>query len=77
MSYELLDTIVLARDLPADDLREGDLGAIVQTYEPDGVEVEFVTASGRTSALVTLKEADIRPVAENDIVSVRSLKRTP
>jgi hypothetical protein len=76
MSYQLLDTVVLARDQPAYDLREGDLGAIVQTYEPDGVEVEFVTASGRTSALVTLKTADVRPVADTDMVSVRSLKRS-
>jgi len=76
MSYELLDTVVLARDLPAKDLREGDLGTIVQIYEPDGLEVEFVTASGRTSALATLRTADVRPSVDTDIVSVRSLKRT-
>jgi hypothetical protein len=74
--YELLDTVVLARDLPAKDLREGDLGTIVQVYEPDGIEVEFVTASGRTSTLATLRTADVRPVVDTDIVSVRSLKRT-
>jgi hypothetical protein len=38
--------IVLDRDLPAHGLRKGDLGAVVQVYEPDGLEVEFVTASG-------------------------------
>lgn len=76
MKYELLDTVVLNRDLPTHHLREGDLGAIVQFYEPDGIEVEFVTASGRTGALVTLTSADVRPVADTDIVSVRSLKRS-
>jgi hypothetical protein len=76
MSYKLLDTIVLARDLPKDNLRAGDLGAIVEVYEPDGLEVEFVTASGRTQALVTLKQADVRPVADDDLVSVRSLAKT-
>jgi len=76
MKYALLNTVILNRDLPAQNLREGDLGAIVQVYEPDGIEVEFVTASGRTGALVTLSTEDVRPVADTDLVSVRSLKRS-
>jgi hypothetical protein len=47
-------TVVLARDVHEHGLREGDLGAVVEVYEPDGLEVEFVTASGRTAALLTL-----------------------
>jgi hypothetical protein len=76
MKYDLFDTVVLARDLPARDLREGDLGAIVQIYEPDGIEVEFVTAMGQTTALVTLDAADVRPIVDTDVVSVRSLRRS-
>ena len=76
MKYELLDTVVLNRDLPAHDLRAGDLGAIVQVYEPDGIDVELVTASGRTGALVTLTTDDVRPITDTDLVSVRSLKRS-
>lgn len=76
MRYAPFETVVLDRDLPAHDLREGDLGAIVEVYEPDGLEVEFVTASGQTSALVTLRNEDVRPVADTDMVSVRSLKRS-
>ena len=62
MIYKLLDTVVLDRDLPEHGLRNGDLGAIVQLYEPDGLDVEFVTASGKTQALVTLNVNDVRPV---------------
>lgn len=76
MTYSVLDTVVLTRDLPKHKLRAGDLGAIVQVYEPDGLEVEFVTAAGRTEALVTLKQADVRPVAGDDLVTVRSLAKT-
>lgn len=76
MEHKLLDTVVLTRDLPEKDLREGDLGAVVEVYEPDGIEVEFVTASGRTEALVTLKEADVRPVGDADLIAVRTLQRT-
>jgi hypothetical protein len=73
MKYKLLDTVVLARDLPQHGLRAGDLGAVVEVYEPDGLEVEFVTASGKTQALVTLNVNDVRPVQENDLVAVRSV----
>ena len=73
MKYKLLDTVVLDRDLPQHALRTGDLGAVVEVYEPDGLEVEFVTASGKTQALVTLNANDVRPVRENDLVAVRSV----
>jgi hypothetical protein len=73
MKYKLLDTVVLNRDLPEHGLRTGDLGAVVEVYEPDGLEVEFVTASGKTQALVTLNVRDVRPVQDGDLVTVRSV----
>lgn len=74
MRYRALDTIVLDRDLSDHGLRRGDLGAVVEVYEPDGLEVEFVTASGRTAALVTLNAHDVRPVADDDLVAVRTCR---
>jgi hypothetical protein len=76
MRYSVLDTIVLIRDLPGEGLRAGDLGAVVEVYEPDGLEVEFVAASGVTRALVTLTSADVRSVQATDLVTVRSLAGT-
>jgi hypothetical protein len=76
MTYKMLDTVVLARDLPEHHLCSGDLGAVVEVYEPDSLEVEFVTASGRTGALVTLKSEDVRPIADTDLVAVRSLEHS-
>ena len=76
MKHSLLDTVVLIRDLPDLGLREGDLGAVVELYEPDGLDVEFVTASGRTEALVTLSENDVRPVRDSDLISVRPFDRS-
>jgi uncharacterized protein DUF4926 len=77
MRYRVLDTIVLERDVPERGLRRGDLGAAVEVYEPDRLEVEFVTASGRTAALVTLNAHDVRPVADDDLVSVRTCRPSP
>ena len=75
MNYKELDTVVLRRDLPEQGLRSGDLGAVVAMYGNDVLEVEFVTASGRTQALVTLNHQDVRPVSDEDLLSVRTLKR--
>ena len=47
---------------------------VVEVYPPDGLEVEFVTGSGRTKALVTLKESDVRAIADTDLVAVRSTR---
>ncbi|RMG01737.1 MAG: DUF4926 domain-containing protein [Nitrospirae bacterium] len=73
MRYKLLDSIVLLHDIPEYSLCAGDLGTVVEVYEPDGLEVEFVKASGETLIVVTLKEDEVRPVEDSDIVSIRSL----
>ena len=76
MNYSVLDTVVLNRDLPEHGLKRGDLGAIVEIYAEDGLEVEFVTASGRTGALLTLSTADVRQVADADFLAVRPSARS-
>ena len=76
MRFKLLETVVLNRDLRDRGLQKGDLGAVVHVYEPDGLEIEFVSASGKTEALVTLKETDVRAVADGDLIAVRRLDRS-
>jgi hypothetical protein len=73
MTHRLLDTVVLSRDLPEYGLQKGDLGAVVEVYDTEAIEVEFVRASGKTQAVVTLMTDDVRPVLDNDLVAVRSL----
>jgi len=69
-----LDAVVLTRDVDEHGLKRGDVGAVVHCYG-DGAafEVEFVTAEGRTVAVLTLNERDIRPLGERDILHVREL----
>jgi len=71
VKFNLLQTVVLDRDLPDKGLRKGDLGAVVNVYE-----VEFVSASGKTEALVTLTAGDVRAVADGDLIAVRRLDRS-
>jgi hypothetical protein len=72
VSIKPLDAVVLKSDLPERGLRAGDVGAVVELYGDDGVEVEFVRASGQTKAVVTLKTADVRSVDDGDILTVRT-----
>jgi len=68
------DTVVLLGDLDQHGLEAGDVGAVVHCY-PDGqgYEVEFVTFSGQTAALVTIRANQIRPVAANEIAHARTV----
>ena len=76
MKFKILDTVVLERDLPAYGLKKDDLGAVVELYKPDGLEVEFVMALGRTKVLATLHIGDVRSVGDTDLMSVRTLTTT-
>jgi hypothetical protein len=73
MNLKLLETVVLEKDIPSLGLQRGDISAVVELYEPDGVEIEFVKGSGETQALVTLNRKDDRPVADSEILAVRFL----
>ncbi|HEX7119815.1 MAG TPA: DUF4926 domain-containing protein [Longimicrobiales bacterium] len=69
-----LDSVVLTRDVPEYGLKAGDVGAVVHRYgEGEGFEVEFVSASGETVAVLTLTEADLRPMRGGEILHVRRL----
>jgi len=71
VTVQPLDVVVLTHDVPTHGLRQGDLGTVVEIYGPNSIGVEFVAASGRTQALVTLHPTDFRPVADDDLVAVR------
>ena len=71
MTLHPLDVVVLTHDLPTHGLCAGDLGAVVEVYGPDAIGVEFVAASGRTEALVTLQLQDLRQAGDDDLVTVR------
>jgi hypothetical protein len=76
MTFRELDTVVLTRDRPEAGLKAGDLGAVVHVHAPANVEVEFVAASGRTQALITLHTDELRAVDDNDLLAVRAVPAT-
>ena len=67
-----LDTVVLTHAIKGHGLEGGDIGAVVHCY-PEGTafEVEFLSAEGKTIALLTLDETDVRPMGGSEILHVR------
>ena len=55
----LLDRVALVEDLPALKLYRGQVGTIVEEYEPGVFEVEFSDFKGQTYALETLEASQL------------------
>ncbi|MCI0691297.1 DUF4926 domain-containing protein [candidate division KSB1 bacterium] len=70
-----LDIVALTHDVVDYRLKAGDVGTVVHRYDDgDGFEVEFVTAEGKTVALLTLTATDIRPINRAEILHVREVE---
>ncbi len=70
------DCIVLLRDLPQDGLKAGDIGTVVHIYKGGaGYEVESMTLTGETVAVVTLLPSQLRPITHGDPAHVRQKNR--
>ena len=69
-----LDMVALTDDIDEYGLKQGDIGAVVHCYE-EGVafEVEFVTGEGKTIAVLTLNQENIRPIGGKEVLHVREL----
>lgn len=67
-----LDTVILLRDLPEHGLVRGDVGTIVHLHANGAAfEVEFITPSGRTIAVVTLESGDVRQPVGDEVLHAR------
>jgi hypothetical protein len=71
--FEELELVALKKDLPDHALRKGDVGTVVEVYDAENVEVEFVEASGDTRALLTLSSKDVRKLAPDEMLAVRAV----
>jgi len=62
MEIKLLNCVALLDDMPEEGLRRGEMGAFVEVYEPDAVEVEFVDWNGQTYAMLAIPVDRLRIV---------------
>jgi len=59
---KLLDTVALVEDLPARELRAGEVGTVVELLGEGVYEVEFCDADGQTYAEFALSSDQIMPL---------------
>ena len=72
---KLLDVVALLDDLPELKLYRGQVGTIVEAYEPGTFEVEFSDTTGRAYAIETLQENQLmllhhEPLQDKELASV-------
>lgn len=67
-----LDTVILLRDLTQYGLVRGHVGTVVNLHANGAAfEVEFITPSGRTIAVVTLELGDVREPVGDEVLHAR------
>jgi hypothetical protein len=69
-----LDIVVLTHDIEEYGLMKGDIGTVVHCYsDSNAYEVEFITAEGKTIAVLTLAPNDVRLIRDREILHVREM----
>jgi hypothetical protein len=76
MDFKLYTDVVLARDVPEQNLHAGDVGTVVERHEVAGLEtgyaIELFDMLGSTLAVVTLPASALRAPTHADRPAVRS-----
>jgi len=66
------DRVVLTAPLAEHGLEPGDIGAVVHIYPAhEAYEVEFVTLTGKTAAVVMVTAGQVRPIGNGEIPHAR------
>lgn len=69
------DCVVLTTNRPEEALVAGDVGTVVHVHKGGaGYEVEFMTLTGETVAIVTLLVGEVRPLNRRDLAHTRQLE---
>ena len=66
--------VVLTAPLPEEGLEPGDIGTVVHIYpRQEACEVEFITLTGKTAAVITVSADQVRPVGSTEIPHAREM----
>lgn len=80
MAFELFSDVILTADVPAEELKAGDVGTVVERHEIPGAEpgysVEFFDMTGQTITVATLPASALRAPTRADRPAVRALAVT-
>jgi hypothetical protein len=78
MTYQPFTRVALSADIPAHKLRRGDVATILEAHpgrpgQEPGYSLEVFNAVGQTIAVVTVRESQLEPLADNEVLHVRRL----
>ena len=69
------DCVVLTKNRPDEGLETGDVGTVVHIHKGgEAFEVEFMTLTGETVAIVTLLAGELRPLNRRDLAKAPELQ---
>ena len=66
-AFSLLDVVVISTDLPAQKLRKGSLGTVVETFDDASYLVEFADLEGATYAMPVLTASQLIKVYQEPV----------
>jgi hypothetical protein len=77
MKPELYDKVALTRDLPAEELKQGDVAVLIDyvshpTGGEEGAVLEIFNAVGESIAVVTVPGSAIAPLRADQVPAVRA-----
>jgi len=82
MTFELYKQVALARDIPADGLRKGDIATVVDRHPSpesggeEGYSIEVFNAIGETIVVTVVPASAIELLRDDQVFSVRLLAKT-
>lgn len=69
------DQVILVADVPAEGLKAGDVGTVVDIHGGgQGCVVEFFTVSGETIAVTPLRMSQVREITAKDVSHARPME---
>jgi hypothetical protein len=82
MGYKLYSKVALKSDVPTHKLRRGDVATVVEAHsgragQEPGYSLEVFNAVGETLAVVTVRESQIEPLTDKEVLHVRRLDEVP
>lgn len=79
MIFDLYEEVALARDLPAEGLRRGDVATVVDRFPSadgeEGYALEVFNALGQTVKVLVVPASAIKHLAANQVLAVRALRQ--
>ena len=80
MKFKLYANVALNEDIPKSVFKKGDIGTLIDIFEPNqntienGYAIEMFNALGDSLDALVLRESQIHPISEDSVMNERLLE---